>query len=64
MRLSEGVNSELFEERFHQSLTETYPQIIAELLDLGLVKWQNNALTLTDQGMLFGNEVFMRFVAE
>jgi oxygen-independent coproporphyrinogen-3 oxidase len=64
MRLSEGVNSELFEERFHQSLTETYPQIIAELLDLDLVKWQNNALTLTDQGMLFGNEVFMRFVAE
>ena len=64
LRLSEGVNDEMFEKRFHQSLRETYPHIIAELLDLELVEWQQGTLTLTSQGMLFGNEVFMRFVSE
>lgn len=64
LRLSEGVTNTEFEERFHQSLYETYPDIIRELMELSLIEWEHDALKLTEQGMLLGNEVFMRFVAD
>ena len=52
-----------FEQRFHQTLMDTYPSIIKDLEALRLLQWKGDALTLTDQGKLLGNEVFMRFVA-
>jgi oxygen-independent coproporphyrinogen-3 oxidase len=64
LRLSEGISEPEFEKRFQQGLRETYPGIISELIDLRLIEWKKDALTLTEQGMLLGNEVFMRFVAE
>ena len=63
LRLSEGVAATGFEQRFHQNLMDTYPTIIKELEALRLLRWKGDALTLTDQGKLLGNEVFMRFVA-
>lgn len=64
LRLADGVTTTGFETRFHQTLQDTYPDIIRELIGMGLLEWKEDALTLTDRGTLLGNEVFMRFVAD
>ena len=64
LRLMEGVSDAEFARRFGIPLRHRYGPIIADLVDLGLLHWQGEALALTPRGHLLGNEVFQRFVAE
>ena len=62
LRLAEGVSDEQFTRRFGISLANRYGPIIEELQELGLLHWQGEALALTPEGYLLGNEVFGRFL--
>ena len=64
LRLAGGISKRDFWNRFGVSLTERYGSTIRELQELGLLQWENDRLTLTDQGLLLGNEVFERFLME
>ena len=61
LRLSEGVSQEVFTERFDDTLQSVYGDQIEELIALGLLKEQDRTLSLTPNGKLLGNEVFLRF---
>ena len=58
----EGILDKDFQQRFGQTLQETYPLEIEELYDLGLLEWDGNRLRLSKQGRLLGNQVFIRFI--
>ena len=62
LRLAEGISDHAFKERFGVSLGERYGPVIEELRELGLLQWQEDRLTLTNEGRLLGNEVFQRFL--
>lgn len=64
LRLAGGISKRDFLNRFGVSLTERYGSTIGELQELGLLQWENDRLTLTDEGLLLGNEVFERFLME
>jgi oxygen-independent coproporphyrinogen-3 oxidase len=57
-----GVTEADFRSRFGRGLMENYPKEIEELVELGLLEWNGQALRLTKRGRLLGNRVFMRFV--
>jgi len=57
-----GVTEADFRSRFGLGLMEVYPKEIEELVGLGLLEWNGQALRLTKRGRLLGNQVFMRFV--
>ncbi|WP_448591209.1 radical SAM family heme chaperone HemW [Thermoflexus hugenholtzii] len=61
-RVEEGVEEARFRARFGQGLMERYGAVIAELEDLGLVRWDGVRLRLTPRGQLLGNQVFWRFL--
>jgi oxygen-independent coproporphyrinogen-3 oxidase len=61
-RVEEGVEEACFRARFGQGLMERYGAVIAELEDLGLVRWDGVRLRLTPRGQLLGNQVFWRFL--
>ena len=63
LRLAEGVSEGDFLARFGRGLQETYAAQIGELVQLGLLRWQDSHLSLTPRGRLLGNEVFQRFLA-
>ncbi len=61
----EGVSEETFQERFHQSLLETFRPEIARLEKLKLLEWvqsEKSHLRLTPNGRLLGNQVFLEFI--
>jgi coproporphyrinogen III oxidase-like Fe-S oxidoreductase len=59
----EGVNEDIFQARFGQSMRKVYQREIEELLKLGLIEnGSGKRIRLTQRGRLLGNQVFMRFV--
>jgi oxygen-independent coproporphyrinogen III oxidase len=63
----EGISRQVFLERFGYSPEDVFGKEIDELLQLELLEWrppQKDALRLTKQGRLLGNQVFMRFVGD
>ncbi|MBI2957866.1 MAG: hypothetical protein HYY32_03395 [Chloroflexi bacterium] len=63
LRLTEGVRASEFRERFGKDIEAVYHAQIEDLVRIGLLEWQGEALRLTKRGRLLGNQVFCRFVA-
>ena len=62
LRLNEGVSLDYFAARFGVPLAEVYGEIVAEVVELGLLDEVDGWLRLTERGRLLGNEVFARFI--
>ncbi|TMN21009.1 radical SAM family heme chaperone HemW [Lentibacillus cibarius] len=64
LRKMSGVNRDLFREKFGFPYEALYGDVISMLVQKGLLINEGNNLRLTDQGVLFGNEVFEKFLLE
>jgi len=62
LRLREGISIEGFARRFGREATSLYRAQIEELVGLGLLAKNGDAIQLTRSGRLLGNEVFIRFL--
>lgn len=62
LRLVEGVNLKLFEERFGRRAEDVYHNEITRLLEAGLVESGGGRLRLTGKGLPVANQVFREFV--
>jgi oxygen-independent coproporphyrinogen-3 oxidase len=62
LRRLEGVSPAAYRLRFGRSLEADFGAEIAELRGLGLLCDTSGALRLSERGLLFANEVFLRFV--
>jgi len=60
--VQEGVRLADFRQRFGRDVREVYGAELAELLELGLLEMDDEAVRLTPRGRLLGNEVFQRFL--
>lgn len=63
--VNEGVSEDRFQQTYECSMREIFETEIAELIDLGLIAWENESSTtlqLTHHGLMLANQVFMRFV--
>jgi oxygen-independent coproporphyrinogen-3 oxidase len=63
LRKTAGVSKEIFFKKFHVELLEVFSQQIEKLVNLGLLKNDEQALRLTHHGKLLGNEVFQEFIS-
>jgi len=64
LRKKEGVSLENFERKFNQSYDKIYGQITKELIQDGMLQARNNYVSLTDKGLILGNDVFEKFLLE
>jgi oxygen-independent coproporphyrinogen-3 oxidase len=62
LRMTEGVRLKDFEERFGIGIEEAFPDAIKELKENLLLRFEGGHLRLTDKGLLFLNDVSVRFV--
>ncbi|MFT5193336.1 MAG: oxygen-independent coproporphyrinogen-3 oxidase [Cellvibrionaceae bacterium] len=64
--LKEGLNSDQFSARFGVPIQEMHGETISDLIELGLLTWQDGAngqaLLLTEKGRFISNQVFHRFI--
>ena len=63
LRLDDGVADAEFARRFGQTPRAAYPDAVAELTDVGLLRAEGGRLRLTPRGRMLANEVFSRFFA-
>lgn len=64
LRKSEGVSAKHFRNKFQMDMETIYGKQISFLLERGWIKWQEEFITLTEEGKPFGNEVFQQFLIE
>ncbi|MFD1363004.1 radical SAM family heme chaperone HemW [Lentibacillus salinarum] len=64
LRTMAGVNAEQFTRKYGISYDAIYGEAIAFLSKKGWLRQSGENLQLTNQGMLFGNEVFAQFLLE
>ncbi|TFJ94066.1 radical SAM family heme chaperone HemW [Lentibacillus salicampi] len=64
LRKMEGVSKHQFLEKFGFSYERLYQDVISYLSDKGWLMTDGDQLRLTDQGVLFGNDVFEQFLLE
>ena len=62
LRMLEGVELELFRQEFGVALEDAYPGVLPEFLEDGLLECRTGRLRLTGRGLVFANQVFLRFV--
>jgi oxygen-independent coproporphyrinogen-3 oxidase len=60
LRMTEGVNRPSFASRYGSDPMELLKPHLAELTELGLIRFSANRVRLTMRGMLLSNEVFVR----
>jgi oxygen-independent coproporphyrinogen-3 oxidase len=61
----EGVSRVSFQDRFGTQIEEVFGPEIEDLIDLGLLEWNQadeERLLLTPRGRILGNQVFVRFI--
>ena len=64
LRLREGLDLAVFEQRFGVTLESVYAGPLQETLELGLTERIGNRLRLRDEAVMLGDEAFMRFLPE
>lgn len=64
LRKLDGVNTHHFTERFGFSCEKLYKDEISYLISKGWLQKRGNQIQLTDEGILFGNDVFAQFLLE
>ena len=62
LRKINGVSVNHFEEKFNRPLDSVYGETILRLKNDGMLKQQGDLLSLTDKGLILGNEVFKEFL--
>ena len=62
LRKINGVSVNHFEEKFKRPLDSVYGETILRLKNDGMLKQQGDLLSLTDKGLILGNEVFKEFL--
>lgn len=62
LRLRQGVNNEVFKERYKLELNDIYGEIISKFKKLGLLAESRDHVYLTTQGLLQANEVMAEFL--
>ena len=62
LRMMEGINVKDFENRFGIKIEATYTDEIEELIAEDFLVYDNDHLKLTGKGLLFYNDVVIRFV--
>ena len=62
LRKCEGVSLSAFYEQFGATLFDTFPGVVEQLMDKGLLETDGIFIRLTMQGKLIGNEVFQQFL--
>ncbi len=61
LRKTKGVSLEHIKKTYDIDLFETYPKL-KEKMDLGLLQLKDDHLSLTEVGMMLGNQVFVLFI--
>ncbi|SFA70105.1 oxygen-independent coproporphyrinogen-3 oxidase [Lentibacillus halodurans] len=64
LRKMEGIHTDHFLEKFGFRYEDLYKDSVSFLINKGWLKEDGKNLHLTDQGVLFGNEVFEQFLLE
>ena len=64
LRMSDGVNKELFEQQFGEPIEKIYGKEIAESVEEGLMEECAGRLILTRRGIDVSNYVMAKFLAE
>ncbi|MGI6127496.1 MAG: radical SAM family heme chaperone HemW [Planifilum sp.] len=64
LRLLQGVDRSRFYRRFGQGMEEVFGPVLTSLRERQLLTEKEGRYALTEQGLLFGNEVFAAFVGE
>jgi oxygen-independent coproporphyrinogen-3 oxidase len=64
LRLNDGLDVAVFEQRFGTTLDAEYGPQIAEMTSLGFLERANGRLRLTDHGRYLANEVFVRLLPD
>ncbi|HLS07633.1 radical SAM family heme chaperone HemW [Lentibacillus sp.] len=64
LRKMEGISKQHFRKKFGFSCERLYKDTISYLVEKGWLMTDDDHLCLTDQGILFGNEVFAHFLLE
>ena len=62
LRLKEGMNIQLFEERFHTSVVEVYRTQINKLLNEGKLILEGNRLHCSEEGFEILNSILLEFM--
>ena len=62
LRLNPGVANNEFHARFGEGIASAFAAPVKECIELGLLEWESNALRLTEDARLLGNEAFQRFL--
>ncbi|MDQ0416234.1 oxygen-independent coproporphyrinogen-3 oxidase [Croceifilum oryzae] len=62
LRLMEGVSKDTFRERYSIEMETVFGHVIVPWIEKGLLHWQGDRLVLTEQGLMFGNDVFASFL--
>ena len=62
LRKIEGVSISHFKEKFQLSMDEVYGEVIDQLMNDNMVKIKGDMISLTDKGLILGNEVFKEFL--
>jgi oxygen-independent coproporphyrinogen-3 oxidase len=65
--VDEGISSIKFYKKFGREITSVFDREISKLIHQGLIHWNdegNSSLSLTERGILLGNQVFMEFVGD
>lgn len=64
LRRLDGVNKANFQKKFSLPMKELYSDSISYLVEKGWLYDKTDAVSLTPEGILFGNEVFAEFLLE
>ena len=64
LRLLRGWSGSRFYRRFGQGMEEVFGPVLTSLRERQLLTEKEGRYALTEQGLLFGNEVFAAFVGE
>lgn len=62
LRLQEGVSKQRFQERFDSSVEKAFGNQLNQLLADEMIQIDGDMITLTEKGILFGNDVFAAFL--
>lgn len=64
LRMSQGIDKEIFEQKFNLNVEKLYKDILPKLENEGLIINTKKYIYLTSKGMKFGNQVFSEFLLD
>ncbi|EPZ55641.1 hemN C-terminal domain protein [[Clostridium] sordellii ATCC 9714] len=62
LRMNEGINLDVFKERFNIEFLDLYKDILDKLIENKLLKVDGSNIMLTQKGREISNSVFIEFI--